>query len=168
MNRPGHETATMFTGIEVERSLMYGQKTLFVIGIQPMGNILNQAYATGCPHIYLGANATFEPTEEWGKFVMSLVEQNIEVTLDFDVSHWGWVCELGAMEYNNFHPMVSVKMPYVGQASYNTTVKLDDADFEKSNPGVWCHSLHRLTAPENFTPWKSYKSDQVVETKKED
>lgn len=168
MNRPGHENAEFFVGTEVERSPMYGQKTLFVVGLQNAEDILTNALNNRCPHIYLGANQSFEPTEDWEKLVLHLLKAGVELTLDFDVQHWEWVIECCFTEYNNFYPMVSVRLPYIGLASYNATVKIDDSDFEHSNPGVWCHSLHELKSRSAFTPWKAYKTDEVIDGTTED
>jgi hypothetical protein len=58
--------------------------------------------------------------------------------------------------------MISVKIPYLQQLGYNATVKIDDKDFDATNPGVWCHSLHSLTNPANFTSWREYTKDSVL------
>jgi len=58
--------------------------------------------------------------------------------------------------------MISVKVPYLQQLGYNATVKIDDKDFDATNPGVWCHSLHALTNPANFTSWREYTKDEPV------
>ena len=162
MDRPGHENATYFVGIEIEQTPMFGQKTLFVVGVRPAQEILGAALNENCPHIFLGANHSFEPTNRWRDLIIELLEADVMITLDFDHSHWMWVLESGAMEYSNFHPVVSIKMPYIEQANYNTTIKLDDTDFEHSNPGVWCHELNDLKSRNRFTPWRRYKNDQVL------
>jgi hypothetical protein len=58
--------------------------------------------------------------------------------------------------------MISVKLPYIQQLGYNATVKIDDKDFEATNPGVWCHSLHELQNRNNFTDWSKYTNDNVL------
>jgi hypothetical protein len=58
--------------------------------------------------------------------------------------------------------MLSVKLPYIKQLGYNATLKIDDKDFEFSNPGVWCHSLHALQKRAVFTPWSKYTQDEVL------
>ena len=52
--------------------------------------------------------------------------------------------ESALVEFDNFIPMISVKLPYIKQFGYNATIKLDDKDFAATNPGVWCHSVHDL------------------------
>ena len=58
--------------------------------------------------------------------------------------------------------MLSIKTPDLLGWNYNTTVKLDDTDFGKTNPGVWCHRLHNLLDTERFTDWSEYKGDTFV------
>jgi hypothetical protein len=83
-------------------------------------------------------------------------------TLDFDVSDVEDVLESCFTEYNNFIPMVSVKIPYANQLGYNAIVKIDDIDFDRSNPGVWCHRLHDLQDNDRFTSWREYKKDEKL------
>jgi len=162
MDRPGHEQAKLFIGKEVEHSPAYLQHTLFVVGVQEPVTILKHALDHKCPHIYLGANQSFEPTPEFDHMLMSIVRDEIMCTLDFDVQHTEWVLDTGATEYNNFIPMISIKLPYIQQLGYNATLKLDDKDFKASNPGVWCHSLHELQTRKTFTDWSKYTKDEVI------
>ena len=90
-------------------------------------------------------------------------DTGIWVTLDFDVKYAEWVLESGMTEYDTFIPMVSVKLPYINQFNYNTTIKLDDKDFKATNPGVWCHSLHELQTRKTFTDWTKYTKDEIIE-----
>ena len=55
------DNITLFTGIEVEKTPAYGQKTLFVVGIQNTFDIMTKAREEDCTHIYLGANQSFNP-----------------------------------------------------------------------------------------------------------
>jgi hypothetical protein len=66
------------------------------------------------------------------------------------------------VEYNNFLPMISVKLPYLQLLGYNATIKLDDKDFAATNPGVWCHQLHDLKDRTKFTDWSKYTKDEVI------
>ena len=169
MDREGHsEDTKFFIGTEVEHSPAYGQRTLFVVGYQPKEEILARALNNNCPHIYLGANQSFNPptTDDWmawDDLITDLLKDGIWVTLDFDVSLLEQVLEGGMTEYDTFIPMISVKMPYMGQLGYNATIKLDDKDFKATNPGVWCHSLHELQDRKVFTDWTKYTKDEVIE-----
>ncbi len=168
MNRDGHNDANFFVGTEVEHSPAHGQRTLFVVGLQPKEEILTRALNNKCPHIYLGANQSFNPTNDdwdaWNELIMSLLNDDIWVTLDFDSAYaqHPWFHDNGWCEFDNFIPMISVKVPYIRLFNYNATIKIDDIDFKQSNPGVWCHSLHSLQNRENFTDWSKYTSDEVI------
>lgn len=170
MNRNGHNTAQLFVGTEVEHSPAYGLKTLFVVGIQAQ-ELIEAAYiAHKCEHIYFGANQSFPSVEStsyewtrWENMIHPFLSKGYWCTLDIDVSQVEGLLESGLTEYNQFIPMISVKLPYVQQLGYNTTIKIDDKDFAASNPGVWCHSLHALMKRDQaFTDWSKYTKDEVI------
>jgi hypothetical protein len=83
-------------------------------------------------------------------------------TLDIDSTCAEGLVEGSLVEYNNFIPMISVKLPYVQLLGYNATIKLDDKDFAATNPGVWCHSLHNLRDRSVFTDWSKYTKDERI------
>lgn len=161
-----------FTGIEVEHTPAHGAKTLFVIGIQDIARIKAHVESERCEHIYLGANQSFNPgiwqdggsheSDAWDEMIRNVLDLGFLVTLDFDVKHIEWVCEGGYVENNNFIPQISVKIPYIGLLGYNATLKIDDKDFDSTNPGVWCHPVHSLMSRSVFTDWKKYKKDKPL------
>ena len=169
MEREGYtEDTKFFIGTEVEHSPAYGQRTLFVIGLQNPKEILARALNNNCPHIYLGANQSYRPTnakeyQDWDFVLISLLKEDIWVTLDFDVADAEEVLEGGMVEYDTFIPMISVKLPYINQFNYNATLKLDDKDFKATNPGVWSHSLHELLDRKVFTDWSKYTQDEIID-----
>ena len=162
MDRPGHQNTEFFVGTEVEHSPAWGQRTLFVVGVQPIDRILDNAFSRDCEHIYLGANQSFEPTMAFEDMLMCVLANDIRCTLDFDVQHVQWVLETGATEDYNFIPMISVKLPNIQQLGYNATLKLDDIDFRATNPGVWCHKVHDIKTRHSFTDWSQYTKDEVI------
>ena len=83
-------------------------------------------------------------------------------TLDIDVACAEGLLEGPLTEYNNFIPMLSVKLPYIKQLGYNATLKLDDKDFRATNPGVWCHNIHDLQDRSVFTDWSKYTKDETL------
>ena len=169
MEREGYtEDTKFFIGTEVEHSPAYGQRTLFVVGLQNPKEILARALNNNCPHIYLGANQSYRPTNskeysDWDFVLISLLKEDIWVTLDFDVADAEEVLEGGMTEYDTFIPMISVKLPYINQFNYNATLKLDDKDFKATNPGVWSHSLHNLLDRKVFTDWSKYTQDEIID-----
>ena len=170
MNRAGHETANCFVGAEVEHSPAFGHKTLFVVGVQDPVMLIDLARANGCTHVYFGANQSFlDPGKlsgviwsAWEVMIRTVMDHGFLCTLDLDVSAVEGLIEGPLVEYNNFIPMISVKIPYIQQLGYNATIKLDDRDFAATNPGVWCHSLHDLRDRAVFTDWSRYTKDEIV------
>lgn len=170
MDRPGHEQVDFFIGEEVEHSPAFGMKTLFVVGLQDPDKIHAMAVAHKCDHIYFGANQSFpaDGTADWKSWenMIGLMlhggDQYYMCTLDLDVSLAEELLDGPLTEYNNFIPMLSVKLPYIKQLGYNATLKLDDKDFRATNPGVWCHNLHDLQSRSTFTDWSKYTKDETI------
>jgi hypothetical protein len=176
MKRAGHEDVKFFIGTEVEHTPALGLKTLFVVGVQPIVDIiqtLSDPYTQinqPIEHIYFGANMSFPnpPVNDfhtwklWEDMIKPCLGTGILCTLDVDSTCVEGLVESDLTEYSNFIPMISVKLPYMSQLGYNATIKLDDRDFAASNPGVWCHSLHTLQNREVFTPWSRYTKDEIV------
>ena len=171
-----NQQISFFKGLEVEYTPAYGLMTLFVVGIKNVDDILKHADSNDCKHIYLGANQSFFPEghvlghhglEDWNKFVTKvLTSTKLFVTLDFDVKWTEQILNYGWIEHRNFIPMISVKLPYVDQLGYNASLKIDDIDFDRSNPGVWTHQVHDLLDRNRFTPWREYSNDTILKEKK--
>jgi hypothetical protein len=156
------DDVTMFVGTEVEHTPQYGKKTLFVVGIQDVEHVINTANEQGCKHIYLGANMSYSQDQEYDNMVFPLLKEGFWVTLDFPVTDTEWVLESGYTEYNRFIPMISVKLPYIDLLGYNACLKVDDKDFDATNPGVWVHKVHDLKTRETFTDWSKYTTDEII------
>jgi len=164
------EAITFFTGIEIEKTPAYNMQTLFVVGVQSTLSILELAGEHYCKHIYFGANQSFpklatddaDAWRPWEQMINACLEMGYWCTLDFDVSVVQGVLEMPVIGHRRFIPQVSVKIPYLTQLGYNATIKLDDLDFEYSNPGVWCHTLNSLTTRETFTDWDQYGKDAII------
>jgi hypothetical protein len=169
MDRPGHNEISFFIGTEVEHSPAFGHRTLFVVGMQDSQIIVQELKNNDCTHIYFGANQSFpqydmdaNEWQDWEMMIRDCLEKGILCTLDFDVANVNFVTESSLTEFNNFIPMISVKLPYIQLLGYNATIKLDDKDFAATNPGVWCHSLHDLRDRKVFTDWSKYTKDEVI------
>ena len=168
MIRQGHDDSVQFfTGTEVEHTPAHGKKTLFVVGVQEVADIA--ARLQGCEHIYFGANMSFPNYDtnardwlDWENMIKPFLTKGYWCTLDIDVAATEGLLESGLCESNNFIPMISVKLPYIQQLGYNATLKLDDKDFDATNPGVWCHSVHELQNRAVFTDWSKYAKDETL------
>jgi hypothetical protein len=171
-NQDHNENTDFFVGTEVEHTPAYGLKTLFVVGVQSTSEIMRQANALNCRAIYFGANQSFNlpATDDadcwkpWEDMINTVLNHpdDFWCTLDFDVKYAENIVSTELVGHPNFIPMISVKIPYAMQMGYNATVKIDDKDFQASNPGVWCHKLHELMTHDKYTNWKKYKDDQII------
>ena len=160
------QAVTYFVGYEVEHTICHGMKTLFVVGTPPVEEILEQAQANECKHVYFGTSQSFNPVEvsqaeykPWDLVIITLLEADYWVSLDFDVKHAEGILESGYCEFQKFVPMISVKLPYINQFNYNATLKLDDVTWGKTNPGVWTHQLNELMTKNKYTHWDQYTQD---------
>jgi len=166
MNRQGHENTDFFLGTEVERTPAYGMKTLFVVGTPSTKEIEKHLY-DGVEHIFFGANHSFDPVtnndwDAWEAMIRYFLVQDYLCTLDIPVSAAEDFLESCLVEWNNFIPQIRIPLPYIKQWNYNTMIKLDDKDFNATNPGVWCHNLHDLMDRSKYTDWKDYKGDTTL------
>lgn len=164
------QAVTYFVGDEVEHTICFGMKTLFVVGTPPLDEIRKYAIANNCKHIYFGTSQSFEPTNDtidtWSDRILNFLRDEYWVTLDFDVKYLNFVIASKYCEHYRFVPMISVKMPNIAKLNYNATLKLDDTTWGFSNPGVWTHQVHTLMDPTKYTQWDQYTND--IEIKNND
>ncbi len=163
MNRAGHEEVKFFYGTEVEHTPAFGQNTLFVVGVQPVDDVAVKL--NGQTHIFFGANHSFHPEnalewQRWETMLAYFLERGYLCSLDIPITHVETFNDSSLCEYNNFIPQIRVSIPYVKLWNYNTMIKIDDNDFDATNPGVWTHSLHSLMSRETFTSWNEYEQDK--------
>lgn len=171
--RPGHEDADFFTGVEVEHSIAFGMKTLFIVGCKSIDQI--EAKISYCnnfkiEHLYFGANQSFQIADtstyeiwyEWTRTIKHFLNKGFWCTLDLDIRYLEELHETGLCEFNTFIPMISVPLPHIRLLNYNAILKLDDKSMAYSNPGVWCHRIHDLQNNSVFTDWSKYSSDTVL------
>ena len=162
------DNVEFFTGVEVEKTPAHGMKTLFVVGIKFSIDVMDKARENDCKHIYLGANQSFNPTnddqkEDWDDMLMPLLEEGWLVTLDYDVKYHEHIVNFDYNRFENFISQISVKMPKIDNLNENACVKIDDNDFKFSNKGVWIHNVKDLKLDANFTDWKEYSKDEPLE-----
>jgi hypothetical protein len=169
-----------FTGVEVENSPAKGLRTLFVVGIQPVDTIVgyvleSQSYEDTSKHIrhvYFGANMSLhgvanndhDSWKQWDDMIDGVLSSMAVdyATVDFTTEQVEGFLESLVCDDSRVIPMISVKLPYTKLLNYNTTIKIDDKGFNQTNPGVWCHSLHKLMDRVAFTPWSAYQGDNPV------
>lgn len=168
MNRSGHDNVNFFYGTEVEKTPAYGKSTLFVVGIQTTEDIA-AALASGpgsIEHVFFGANHSFDPQNNtdwaaWEGMVGYFLSRGYLCSLDIPITAVSAFNETGLCEFRNFVPQIRLSVPYIRLWNYNTMLKIDDQDFDATNPGVWCHRLHALQDPAVFTDWDAYNQDHT-------
>ena len=169
MNREGHNDVKFFFGKEVEHTPAFGKQTLFVVGIRPVDEIAHHFDMNPCgiEHIFFGANHSFYPVnrlewQRWESMIEPFLQKGYLCSLDIPITHVEEFNDGSLCEYRNFIPQIRVSIPYTKLWNYNTMLKIDDKDFDATNPGVWCHSLHSLMSRETFTSWDDYKGDSKI------
>lgn len=156
-----------FTGVEVEHTPAFGLATLFVVGTQDIELVESHLQNTQCKHIFFGANHSFHPEtvedwRKWEKLICHFLEKGLLCSLDIPITCVEEFNESEFCDHDNFIPQIRVPIPYTKLWNYNTMIKIDDLDFNYSNPGVWTHSLHDLMDRKKFTSWDKYKNDEVI------
>lgn len=167
MDRDGHNEAVFFIGPEVEHTLAYSLKTLFVVGARNKEHILSFAQEHKCPHVYLGANKSFQRNKRFVEIAEYLLENRIKVTVDYPVTSQEWVIENWPTEilnHKDFIAMISVEIPKIETFSKNAAIKIDDTGLDHNNTGVWTLPVGEVMDSNRFTPWSDYNNDQVVWT----
>lgn len=163
----GRQEVTYFVGTEVENTVMKGELTLFIVGIQPADVIKNIADSKNIRHLYFGTSQSFTPVDAedwkaWNSMIEPLLKTGYWCTLDFGVEYAPLIHEESWCEYNTFVPMISVKLPYIRHYNYHATLKIDDNTWGATNTGVWCHPLNELLTRDVYTDWKDYVGDTPV------
>ena len=158
-----------FFGKEVEHTPAYGMYTLFVTGIQSTDKIAQHLTygAESVNHIFFGANHSFDPKnnldwQRWEDMITFFLDKDYLCSLDIPLSAVEEFNDIRLNDYNNFIPQIRVPIPYIKLWNYNTMIKIDDKDFNATNPGVWTHSLHELKDRNKFTPWSAYSNDEII------
>ena len=173
MKRDGHNNVSYFIGPEVEKTPAFSKKTLFVVGFQNTATIEKHAKEHKTPHIFLGANHSFDAehntahfAKTWDEQITYLLDKGYWVTLDYPAHQHQQVLAMlnpGIWQSRIFVPLLSVRIPHVETSSPNLTVKIDDIDFKSTNPGVWCMHFKEVTDSNRFTDWIEYGTDFVIQ-----
>jgi hypothetical protein len=169
------DSVNFFVGKEIERTPAYGMKTLFVVGVHDV-NVIYKLLTereglldnrNSVRHIFFGANHSYNPKDHnerkaWEEMIIYFLNKGYFCSLDIPLNQVEEFNDSGLCEWNNFIPQIRVPIPYVRLWNYNTMIKIDDRDFNSSNPGVWTHSLHTLMDRNTFTGWDQYGNDEVI------
>ena len=169
-----NSNVNFFTGVEVEHTPAYGMETLFVTGLQETSTIQDYLEQSKSKHIFFGANHSFNDrvfVEEWIEMIEGFLKQGYWCSLDIPLELAKYIKESNLNNYAKFIPQLRVVIPDVAGWNANTTVKIDDIGFNKTNPGVWSHRLTALTEQDDhwdsktstFTSWSMYSKDRPLD-----
>ena len=160
------DNAEFFVGKEVEKTATKGMQTLFVVGLQRTAHIVRHAEKNKCKHIYFGANHSFktlagEEVESIGQQLKYFLNKGYWVT--FDTAPTPRFAEIYKLLANKkFTIVYGLRMDSVLKMKGNIILKIDDADFKATNPGVWCWSVRDMIDETHFTDWHEYGEDKTV------
>ena len=156
----------VFSGLEVEHTPAFGKQTLFLARNDLYyDQIEEMAKKVGAEAIYFGANRTFMPhivtqlTQ-----MMKLLDKGYWVTIDYPHSIHEQVKKnfQSVWTHEKFIPFCSVIFPK-SEDDDNLCIKVDDVDFNSTNPGVWTMTMDHFKQSAGFTSWNQYKQDEPIE-----
>ena len=160
------DNADFFVGTEVEKTATQGMQTLFVVGLQRTATVVRHAEKTGAKHIYFGANHSYKVLDgqEVGAIAGQLkyfLDRDYYVTVDINPAYrFDDVIEL--LTHPRFTIVYGIRMDNIMAMKGNVVIKLDDADFRATNPGVWCWSVRDMIDDKHFTDWSEYGDDETI------
>lgn len=148
-----------FIGKEVEKTSCFGQLTLFIAEyLLTPEEVVELALEHNCTNIYLGANKS-KCTIAYMEDVLTEAKAHyLNVTFDLSLQDFLNVRKV-LPQSPRLHLNVSIEVPNI-HCNMNVNFKIDDIDFNKTNPGVWI--LNMNSAYGNFTGWEEYKDDVTL------
>ena len=158
----------VFTGPEVEHTPAFGKQTLFLARNDLFfDDIIELVEKVKAEAIYFGANRTFMPhivtqlTQ-----MMKLLDKGYWVTIDYPHSIHEQVKKnfQSVWTHEKFIPFCSIIFPK-SEDDDNLCIKVDDVDFNSTNPGVWTMTMDHFKQTAGFTSWDQYKQDEPIEEK---
>ena len=163
------ETVGVFSGVEVEHTPAYGLQTLFLARNDlTFDDIKMLAESVNAEAVYYGANRSYMHNHGMQIAQMKrLIEDGYFVTVDYNYNIHNEVKEKFKMLWNNekFIPFCSIIFPDSEQDD-QLCIKVDDVDFNRTNPGVWTMTMDNFKQSAGFTSWKHYKQDEPIQEDK--
>ena len=160
---------TVFSGKEIEHTPAYGKQTLFLARNDlTFDQIQECAVMANAEAIYYGANRSYMHSQFMQvPQIMKFLEHGYYVTVDYPFELHQMVSQKFALvwKHKNFIPFCSIIMPDSEEDS-SLCFKIDDIDFNKTNPGVWTMSMKDFKDKAGFTKGDEYKKDEPIEENK--
>jgi len=155
----------VFTGIEIEHTIAYGKRTLFLATNDlSTDEVLELATINGCEAVYYGGNRTLNYRLESQIFqIKKLLDNGYYVTIDYPYADHKEVKKRFALIWNEprFIPFCSIIFEH-SDDDRQLHIKIDDVTFRHSNPGVWTMSMRDFKQKSGFTDWDQYGKDEIV------
>jgi len=159
----------VFSGMEIEHTPAFGKQTLFLARNDlTFDQIQECAVMCGAEAIYYGANRSYMHSQFMQvPQVIKFLEHGYYVTIDYPFELHQLVSQKFALtwKHKKFIPFCSIIMPD-SEEDTSLYFKIDDIDFNKTNPGVWTMSMKDFKSRAGFTKWDEYKKDEPIEEKK--
>jgi hypothetical protein len=156
----------LFVGDEIEHTLAHGTRTLFLARNDlTTDQILELVVANDCEHIYYGANRMYMHSHGMQiAQMMKFLDDGYYVTVDYPYAIHTEVKKKFALIWKRpkFIPFCSIIFPNTAEDP-QVHIKIDDVDFNKTNPGVWAMSLNKVKEMAGYTQWEEYKSDRPID-----
>jgi hypothetical protein len=156
----------MFAGKEVEHTPAYGLQTLFLARNDlTYDQILENAVGIDAEAVYFGANRTFvNNLANQTLHVSRLLDAGYYVTIDYPYKLHDEVKKKysGVWQHEKFIPFCSIIFEN-SEEDKKLCFKIDDVDFNKTNPGVWTMNMEDFKTKAGFTDWGDYKKDEPLE-----
>ncbi len=162
------EEVGVFSGKEVEHTPAFGLQTLFLARNDlTYDKIKELCVKVNAEAIYFGANRCFVnnlasiPVQ-----INRLLNDGYYVTIDYQYKIHDEVKKNYSHVWNNekFIPFCSIIFEN-SEEDNNLCIKIDDVDFNKTNPGVWTMTMNEFKQSSGFTSWNDYKQDEPIEEK---
>ena len=160
------DSVGIFSGFEVEHTPAFGKKTLFLaINDLLFDQIVDLAQEVNAEAIYFGANRSFmHNIVNTPQLIKRLMDKGYWCTIDYQYSVHKDVKQnfLEIWNEEKFIPFCSIIFPDSEQDN-NLCIKVDDVDFNKTNPGVWTMTMDHYKQSSGYTSWEEYKQDEPLE-----
>ena len=159
------EDIKLFIGTEIEHTPAYGKRTLFLARNDlTVEQITELAQQNDCEAVYFGANRSYMHSHGTQlSQIQRLLKAGFWITVDYPHSIHPAVKQKFNSVWKDpkFIPFCSLIFPDTEQDS-NLCFKVDDIDFNKTNPGVWTMSMTDFKKQAGFTSWDEYKKDEPI------
>ena len=159
----------VFSGVEIEHTPAYGKQTLFLARNDlTFDQIQELAVLSNAEAIYYGANKSYMHNNfQQVLQVIKFLEHGYYVTVDYPFELHQLVGKKFALCWKNskFIPFCSIIMPE-SEEDTSLCFKIDDIEFNKTNPGIWTMSMKDFKEKAGYTKWNDYKKDKPIEENK--